>query len=81
VLERAERADDGVERVPAARGLAGAAVDDEIVGALGHLGIEVVHQHPQRGLLGPALARQRRAARARTVRAAVVIVATKRGRE
>ena len=36
--------------------LPGAAVDDELVGALGDLGVEVVHQHPQRGFLGPALA-------------------------
>ena len=33
-----------------ARGLAGAAVDDEVLGVLGDLGVEVVHQHPQRRL-------------------------------
>ena len=49
-------ADDGVEARPVARGLAGAAVDDEIVGALGDLGIEVVHEHAQGGFLVPALA-------------------------
>ncbi|MCK7518367.1 MAG: hypothetical protein MZV64_11930 [Ignavibacteriales bacterium] len=27
-------------------------------GLLGHLGVEVVHQHPQRRFLGPALGRQ-----------------------
>ena len=43
--------------------LPGAAVDDEIVGPLGDVGIEIVHQHPQRGFLRPSLARQRRAAR------------------
>ena len=41
-----QRARHGVERVPAARGPPGAAVDDEIVGPLGDLGIEVVVQHP-----------------------------------
>ena len=41
----------------------GAAVDDEVVGALGDLGVEVVHQHPQRGLLRPALAGELGAAR------------------
>ena len=56
VLQRAQRRDDRVERLPAARGPAGAAVDDEVVGVLGHLGVEVVHQHPQRGFLLPALA-------------------------
>ena len=45
---------------PVARGLAGAAVDDEILGVLGDVRIEVVHQHPQRGLLHPALAGQGR---------------------
>ena len=46
-------AHDGVERRPAARGPAGAAVHDQVVRALGHLGVEVVHaasaarpQHP-----------------------------------
>ena len=56
---RPQRGDDAVEGLPRARRLAGAAVDDEIVGSLGHLGIEVVHQHAQRGFLRPALARQR----------------------
>ena len=65
VVRRATRSDrdDGVERLPDARRLAGAAVDDQIVGPLGDLGIEIVHQHPQRGFLWPSLARQRRAAR------------------
>ncbi len=51
-------AHDRVERLPAAGGAAGAAVDDEILGVLGDLGVEVVHQHPQRGFLLPALAGQ-----------------------
>ena len=63
VLEIAQRAHDRVERGPAARRPAGAAVDDEILGVLGDLGIEVVHQHAQRGFLLPTLAGQRRAAR------------------
>ena len=63
VLEAAQRGDDGVERRPAARRASRAAVDDEVVGPLGHLGIEVVHQHPQRGFLRPSLAGERRAAR------------------
>ena len=56
-------AHDGVERVPRSRGAAGAAVDDELVGMLGHLGVEVVVQHPQRGFLRPTPARDLRAAR------------------
>ena len=56
VLEAAQRADDGVEAVPVAGGLAGAAVHDELIRILCDLRIEVVHQHAQRGLLLPALA-------------------------
>ena len=66
----AQRAHDRVERLPRARRPAGAAVDDEVVRALGDLGVEVVHQHPQRGLLRPALAGQLGAARRADRRAA-----------
>ncbi len=55
VGERLEGADDRVVRLPAAGRLAGAAVDDEVFGALGHLGIEVVHQHAHRRLGLPGL--------------------------
>src|SRR5690606_4382391 len=54
VAERGERTDDGVETAPVAGGAPGAAVDDEVVGAFGDLRVEVVHQHPQRGLGLPA---------------------------
>ena len=63
VLERAQRAHDRVERLPVARRLPRAAVHHEIIRALGHLGIEVVHQHAQRGFLLPSLAGERGAAR------------------
>ncbi len=53
---------DGVEAGPVAGRLAGAAVDDEVVRVLGDLGIEVVAEHPQRRLGGPALRGQRGAA-------------------
>ena len=72
----AQLAHDGVEGLPAAGGPAGAAVDDQVVGALGHLGIEVVHEHPQRGFLLPARGSEDRAARctygARPARGTVV---------
>ena len=56
------RSDATMRRRPpsCARRLPGAAVDDQVVGPLGDLGIEVVHQHAQRGFLRPALARERR---------------------
>src|SRR4051794_30017190 len=43
------RAGERVEGAPAPRRPPGPAVDDERVRVLGHLGIEVVHQHPQGG--------------------------------
>ena len=49
-----ERCDNRVIGRPVARGLAGAAVDDQIVGPLGDFRIEVVHQQPKCGFLIPA---------------------------
>src|SRR5437879_1077232 len=46
--------DDAVETIPVARGLADAAVDHQVLRALRHLGVEVVHQHAQRRLGEPA---------------------------
>src|SRR5277367_4564659 len=63
VLEALKGADDGVEALPVASCLAGSAVDDEVVGALGHFRVEVVHQHAQSGFLLPALGVQACAAR------------------
>ncbi len=45
-----QRPHHGVERGPRPRGPPGAAVDDEVIGPLGDLGVEVVHQHAQGGL-------------------------------
>ena len=50
VGERRERADDAVVARPVPGRPTRAAVDDEVVGALGDLGVEVVHEHAQRGL-------------------------------
>ena len=52
---------DGVEGLPVAGRLAGAAVDHEVLGTLGDLGVQVVHQHAQGGFLLPALAGELRA--------------------
>ncbi len=54
-LELVERAHDRVVRLPAAGRLAGAAVDDEVFGVLGDLGVEVVHEHALGGFGAPAL--------------------------
>ena len=62
LLELLQGADHGVEGAPVAGRLARAAVDDELVGVLGDLGVEVVLQHPQGGLLLPAQGAQRRTA-------------------
>ena len=63
VLEGAEGFHDALVRLPAPRRLASSAVHHEILGALGHIGIQVVHQHAQRRLLDPAAARPLGAAR------------------
>jgi hypothetical protein len=62
-LERAERIDDGVEGLPAARRAARAAIHHEVVRPLGNLRIEIVHQHPERRFLRPPLAADRQATR------------------
>ena len=59
----AQLADDRVEGRPRPRRAAGPAVDDEMVGILGDLRIEVVHEHPERRFLRPAAAGQLGAAR------------------
>ena len=61
LLEVLQAGDDRGVGVPAAGGAAGAAVDDELLGVLGHLGVEVVHEHAHGGLLRPALAGEVRA--------------------
>ena len=45
VLQLPQGPDDRVETVPIARRFAGSAVDDQFVGILRDLGVEVVHQH------------------------------------
>ena len=60
VLEVAQGPHEGVVGLPVARGLAGAAVDDELRGVLRVGRVEVVHQHPQRGLGLPGLRGQLR---------------------
>ena len=43
VVQAAQRSDDGVKTIPVARGLARAAIDDQILRTLGDVGIEIVH--------------------------------------
>ena len=62
-LELVEGADDRVVRVPRPRRAARAAVDDEVFGVLGDLGVEVVHEHPLGRFGAPALGRSLRAPR------------------
>ncbi len=57
-LEPAKLPDDGVEGGPGASRSARPAVDDEVVGILSDLRIEVVHEHPERRFLLPAAAGQ-----------------------
>ena len=63
LAERAQRLQDRLEARPVARRLADAAVDDERVGVLGDLGVEVVLDHPVRRFDQPVAAGDRAAAR------------------
>jgi hypothetical protein len=63
VAEPPQRGQDGVEGRPVARRPADAAVDHQRLGVLGHLGVEVVLQHPVGRLGEPAAAAERRSAR------------------
>ena len=62
--ERLQRLHDGVIAIPIADGLAAAAVDDQLGGLFGDVGIEIIHQHAHRGFLLPSFAGERSAARA-----------------
>ena len=53
-----EGAQDGVETLPIASRLAAAAVDDQMLGIKGHLGVQVVLEHAIGGLDQPVLAGQ-----------------------
>src|SRR5687767_2245677 len=53
-LEAFERFYDPVEALPVARGAAVAAVNDQLLGPLGDVGMQIVHQHPQRRFGEPA---------------------------
>jgi hypothetical protein len=56
-------AHDGMERGPVPSGFACAAVDHQVLRALAHLGVEVVHQHADGRFLAPSLGAQLGAAR------------------
>ena len=58
VLQPPQRRDDAVEAFPVARGAADAAIDHQLLRPLGHLGVEIVHQHAQGRLGQPALGRK-----------------------
>ena len=55
VFQVFERLHDGPETLPVPGRLPRPSVDDELFGLLADLRIEVVHQHPERSLLRPAL--------------------------
>src|SRR5690606_6198531 len=63
VAQLAQGGEDGVEAVPVARGAADAAVHHQVLGALGHVRVQVVMQHPERGFGQPAAAVELAAAR------------------
>jgi hypothetical protein len=59
ILQLAQRRQDGVQALPVAGGLTSAAVDHQILGPFGHLGIQIVLEHPVGGLGEPRLAAER----------------------
>ena len=65
VLQPLQRRDDAVETLPVARGAADAAIDHQLLGLLGDVGIEIIHQHAQRRFGQPALGAELGAARRR----------------
>ena len=54
-FEPAQGRDDAVERLPVPRRPPDAAIDDQLAWPLGDVGIEIVHQHPERRFGQPAL--------------------------
>ena len=63
IFQALKRAHNCVVRFPIARGLAGAAIDDQLVRFFRYRRIEIVHQAAQGGLLVPALTVELGAAR------------------
>ena len=63
VFQLAQAAQDGVEGLPVAGRPAAAAVDDQVLRVVGHLGVEVVLDHAIGGLLQPAFTVELGAAR------------------
>jgi hypothetical protein len=60
-IETAQRRDDPVEAFPVTRCTPDTTIDDEFAGLFGNVGVEVVHQHPQRCFRQPGLRRKLRA--------------------
>jgi hypothetical protein len=58
VFQGFEAFDDRMETVPIAGGLPGSPIDDQVLGIFRHLGVQVVHQHPERAFLAPAMGMQ-----------------------
>ena len=54
-LQVLQARDDAVEILPGPGGAADAAIDHQLMRVLGHVGVQVVHQHPHRGLGQPGL--------------------------
>jgi hypothetical protein len=56
IFDFLERTDDCVVSLPTPRGLPRSPIDNQVVGFLSDLAIEIIHQAAQRGFLMPAFA-------------------------
>ena len=56
VLQLLQRGNDGFEAFPVSRGLASPTVNDQLLGLLGYIRVQVVHQHAHGRFLSPAFA-------------------------
>ena len=56
IFERLQRAHQRIKGRPVARSLSCAAINDQLIWALGDFWVEIVHQHSERGFLHPAFA-------------------------
>ena len=74
-LQVLEAGDDCVEILPCSRSATDAAIDHQFMRVLGYVGMQIVHQHPERRFCQPALGIQFRASRRKDIASVLARVA------